>query len=127
MIKPFEFVNAICYLKEDLFEDPQADKDYNAFLINRSLSYFVDTVMFANEMNRYSSIPTKHQFAYYINTIARKKRFSKWAEKTSKSDDLDAVCSYYGYSKQRGKDVLDMLTTEQINYIKERQYTGGRK
>lgn len=127
MIKPFEFVNAICYSKEDLFEDPQADKDYNAFLINRSLSYFVDTVMFANEMNRYSSIPTKHQFAYYINTIARKKRFSKWAEKASKSDDLDAVCSYYGYSKQRGKDVLDMLTTEQINYIKERQYTGGRK
>jgi len=127
MIKPFEFVNAINYSKEDLFEDPQADKDYNAFLINRSLSYFVDTVMFANEMNQYSSIPSKQQFAYYINTIARKKRFSKWAEKASKSDDLAAVCSYYGYSKQRGKDVLDMLTTEQINYIKERQYTGGRK
>jgi hypothetical protein len=127
MIKPFEFVNAINSTKENLFEDPQAEKDYKSFLINRSLSYFPDTIMYANEMNQYSSLPNYQQFAYYINIVARKKRFSKWAEKESKSDDLEAVCSYYGYSKHRGKDVLDMLTTEQLNYIKEKQYTGGRK
>lgn len=127
MIKPFEFVNAINTTKENLFEDPQAEKDYKPFLINRSLSYFPDTIMYANEMNQYSSLPGYQQFAYYINIIARKKRFSKWAEKESKSDDLDAICSYYGYSKRRGKDVLDMLTTEQIKFIKEKQYIGGRK
>ena len=127
MTKPFEFVNAINITKQNLFADPQAEKDYNPFLVNRSLSYFVDTILFASEMNIYSDLSNKQQFDYYINIIARKKRFSKWAEKESKSDDLEAVCSYYGYSKQRGKDVLDMLTTEQINYIKERQYTGGRK
>lgn len=127
MIKPFEFVNAINTTKENLFEDSQAEKDYKPFLINRSLSYFPDTIMYTNEMNQYSSLPGYQQFAYYINIIARKKRFSKWAEKESKSDDLEAVCSYYGYSKRRGKDVLDMLTTEQIKFIKEKQYTGGRK
>lgn len=127
MIKPFEFVNAITYTKENLFEDPQAEKDYKAFLINRSLSYFPDTVMYANEMNQYTSLSGSQQFAYYINIVARKKRFSKWAEKESKSEDLEAVCSYYGYSKQRGKDVLDMLTDEQLKYIKEKQFKGGRK
>lgn len=127
MIKPFEFINAITNSKENLFEDPQAEKDYNPFIINRGLSYFVDTIMFANEMNQYSTIPNYQQFAYYINTIARKKRFSKWAPKESVSDDLEAVCSYYGYSKHRGRDVLDMLTDEQLSFIKEKQYTGGRK
>jgi hypothetical protein len=127
MTKPFEFVNAINYTKEYLFNDPQSEKDYNSFLVNRSLSYFVDTIMFASEMNRYPQLTNKQQFDYYINIIARKKRFSKWAEKESKSDNLDAVCSYYGYSKQRGKDVLDMLSSEQIKFIKEKQYTGGRK
>ena len=127
MTKPFEFVNAINYTKEYLFNDPQSEKDYNSFLVNRSMSYFVDTIMFASEMNRYHQLTNKQQFDYYINIIARKKRFSKWAEKESKSDNLDAVCSYYGYSKQRGKDVLDMLSSEQIKFIKEKQYTGGRK
>jgi len=31
--------------------DDITEKSYNAFMINRSLSYFQDTVFFANEMN----------------------------------------------------------------------------
>ena len=60
---PFDFLNAINETKKDIFrEDPLAQKDYSAFMVNRGLSYFPDTIMFANEMNKNASIPNDWQF-----------------------------------------------------------------
>jgi hypothetical protein len=75
-MSPFDFINAINFTKENLFNDPQAKKDYAAFIVNRGLSYFPDTVMYANEMNRFPSTPEEWQFSYFLNSIAKKKRFS---------------------------------------------------
>ena len=67
-LSPFDFLNAINTTKEDLLEkDPQNIKDYNPFMVNKGLSYFADTVMQANEMNRLYDAPKKWQFQYLLN------------------------------------------------------------
>lgn len=126
MSTPFEFVNAINFTKEDMFQDPQANKDYVPFIVNRSLSYFVDTIMYANEMNRYPDLSNQQQFSFLIHSISKKKRFSKWAPKESISEDLDNVCVFYGYSKREAKDALNILSDDQLNYIREKQNKGGK-
>ena len=78
-----EYLNAINYTKEPLMdtEDEQVEKKYAPFIINRCLSYFIDTVIYANEINKYSSVDKKMQFDYYRKAIRKRKRFSKWQKK----------------------------------------------
>jgi hypothetical protein len=94
-------------------------------MVNRGLSYFRDTVFYANEMNRYYGLDKKLQFAFLLNSVAARKRFSKWF-KAEKLGELEVVKEYYGYSDQKAKDVLDILTPDQIDYIKQKLYRGGK-
>ena len=126
MSTPFDFLNAINFTKEDMFQDPQSNKDYKSFLVNRGLSYFPDTVMYANEMNRYPDLSNQQQFSFLLYSISKKKRFSKWAPKESVSEDLENVCAFYGYSKRVAKSVLNILTEDDLNYIREKQNKGGK-
>jgi hypothetical protein len=93
-----------------------AEKLYVPFLTNKGLSYFVDTVYLANEMNRRSGIDKKLQFSFYLNTVRKRKRFSKW-HKPQLSNDLDAVMLYYGYSYDKARQVLDLLSEDQLSSI----------
>ena len=61
-MNPFDYLNAINNTKEDIMVDDIAEKGYNPFMINRGLSYFNDTVLFANEMNRLHHTPNRLQF-----------------------------------------------------------------
>jgi len=125
MSNPFDYLNAINGSKEDLTSTEQGEKDYPAFMVNRGLSYFRDTVFQANEMNRYNgSLPGRLQFSFLLNSITARKRFSKWF-KAEKLGDLEAVKEYYGYGNQKAKDVLDLHTPEQLVTIKEKLYRGG--
>lgn len=123
---PFDFLNAINENKTDLFEDPQAEKDYNSFLVNRGLSYFPDTIMYANEMNRYFEIPKQWQFDFLLTAIPKKKRFSKWHKKEVPIDDVKLLMKHYKYTEQKVHEIMDLLTPEQINAIKVKYETGGR-
>lgn len=122
---PFDFVNAINFSKDSLFDDPQAEKDYVPFIVNRSLSYFPDTILYANEVNLHSQMPKKWQFEFLRATVTKKKRFSKWTKKSPRSDDLAAVQQYYKYSTERALEVLELLSPEQIEYLKQQMDTGG--
>ena len=125
-MSPFDFINAINDTKKNLFEDPQAQKDYNAYIINRGLSYFPDTILYANEMNQRSSIDKDWQFFFYLNSIPKKKRFSKWAKKDADSKSLQLVMQYYKYSSEKAKEALNVLSVEQLTMIEEKLYKGGR-
>ena len=125
-MSPFEFIAAINETKKDLFEDPQADKDYSPFMINRGLSYFSDTVLYANEMNRYSTIPKDWQFYFLLNTITKKKRFSKWVKKDAETKSLNLVKEYYKYSSERAKEALTVLSPAQVAMIEEKLNKGGK-
>jgi hypothetical protein len=126
-MSPFDFLNAINTTKKDLLrEDPLNEKDYSPYMVNRGLSYFSDTVMMANEMNRNSGIPKKWQNDFLLNTISKKKRFSQWHKKDKNSESLQLVMDYYKYSTERAKEVLSIFTDEQIESIKQRMNRGGR-
>ena len=125
-MNPFEYANAINYTKEDIMIDDITEKAYNPFLINRSLSYFPDTVLAANEMNRNHHIDNRLQFDFFINIIRKRKRFSKWF-KPEQISDLEIVKEYYGYSNEKARQILTLLSTEQINELKTKVAKGGRK
>ena len=123
---PFDFINAINLTKKDLFQEPQADKDYVPFLVNRGLSYFPDTILYANEMNINSSIAKDWQFTFFLNTISKKKRFSKWHKKDAETESLKLVMEYFGYSSEKASDALTILTDDQMKMIKAKLYKGGK-
>ena len=125
-MNPFEYLNAINMTKQDIMVDDIAEKGYNSFIVNRSLSYFNDTVLYANEMNVNHHIDNRLQFDFFINIVRKKKRFSKFMKPETVSD-VEAVKEYYGYSNEKAKSALTLLTSKQINELKKKVYKGGRK
>ena len=122
-----DWLNSINFQKNDLQEeDPTAIKQYAPYIINRCLSGFIDTIMYANEMNINNHLDGRLQYLYYLNTIRKKKRFSPWLKK-DKINDLELVKKYYGYSNEKAKSALSLLNKEQINLIRKKLDTGGKK
>ena len=121
-----DWLNSINFTKENLIEDPSAIKDYAPYIINRCLSGNLDSIMYANEMNKYSFLQKDMQYSFYLNSLRKKKRFSPWLRK-EKVTDLEIIKQYYGYSNEKAFNALKILTPEQINYIKQRLDTGGMK
>jgi hypothetical protein len=125
-MNPFEYLNAINYTKQDIMTDDTAEKSYNSFMVNRSLSYFPDTVLAANEMNINHNVDSRLQFDFLINIIRKRKRFSKWDKKKTNSD-VEVIKEYYGYNDQKALQVLEILSTDQLNELHKKVYKGGRK
>ena len=126
LIKPFDYVNAINYSKKDIMQSSDDEKVYLPFMVNRSLSYFSDTVVIANEMNKYHHLDSRLQFSFLINIIRKRRRFSKWV-KPELENDLESVKRYYGYSNEKARQILSLLSPSQIKQIKDKVNKGGRK
>lgn len=125
-MNPFEYLNAINTSKEDIMVDDITEKQYNAFMVNRGLSYFNDTVLMANEMNQHAHLDNRLQFDFLINIVRKKKRFSKWAKPQIESD-IEVVKEYYGYSNEKARQALTLLSPDDINGLKKKVYKGGTK
>ena len=122
-----DWLNSINQNKKNIMdEDPSSIKEYAPYIINRCLSGHIDCLMYANEMNKLSSLDKKLQYDFFINIIRKKKRFSPWL-KQEKIKDLEVVKSYYGYSNEKAKQALKILTKEQLDFIKSKLETGGTK
>jgi len=124
-VNPFSFVTAINDNK-DIMVDDLAEKAYDPFMVNRSLSYFQDTVLFANEMNVNHHIDKRLQNDFLINMVRKRKRFSKW-DKPNSNSDVEVVKEYYGYNNEKARNALTLLTSEQIDILRQKVYKGGRK
>jgi len=125
-MNPFEYLNSINNTKKDIMIDDIAEKGYNSFMVNRGLSYFADTVVIANEMNRHHHLDARMAYDFLINIVRKRKRFSKWIKPETVSD-VEVVKEYYGYSNEKARQALSLLTSDQINELKKRVYKGGRK
>lgn len=124
-MNPFDFVNSITYSKTDIMNDIN-EKEYAPFLVNRSLSYHQDTLLYANEMNRRFDISHKLQYHYLLNSIRKRKRFAKWA-KPELADDLKIVMEYYLVSREKAEEYLNILSKREIGILKTRMNKGGVK
>ena len=123
-----DYLPAINHTKKNLMDsdDPMWEKKYPAFMVNKVLSGFQDTVMLVNEMNRNHFLDRDMQFQFLLNSIRQKKRFTPFL-KASKIKDIECVKEYYGYNNEKAKTALDLLTKGQLKLIKERLYKGGIK
>ena len=122
-----DWLNSINYSKKNLIdEDPDVEKKYPAYIINRCMSGHLDAIMYANEMNLYHNLNSKLQYDFLLNILRSKKRFSPWVKK-EELKNLDYVKRYYGYSDEKAKQVLPLLSKEQLTFIQEKLERGGLK
>ena len=119
-VNPFDYVKAI---NEKRSIDNHSS--YTPFLSNRAFSYNLDTILAANEMNKYPDLPPEVQFAFMNEAIRKGKRYSSWY-KENESPNLEIVMQFFNCSKQKGLEALQVLTQENLKEIKQRMDTGGR-
>ncbi len=106
-------------------EDEQWEKKYPAFIVNKCLAPFQDTLMLINEINQLHHIDKKMQFDFLLNSLRPRKRFTPWL-KAKKLKNLEYVKEYYGYNNEKAKVALDILNDEQISAIKRKLNKGGK-
>lgn len=126
---PFDYVESINSTKKNMMRDTENDKlaesQYNPWFTNIALSYFPDTILHANLVNQYYEMDHRPQYEFLINSIRPKKRFSKWV-KTTSDEDVEFVCEYYQCNKIRAKEYLSLLSSEQLQAMKEQKEKGGK-
>ena len=122
-----EYLNSINYGKNNLMDsgDVMYEKKYQAYVVNKCLAPFNDTIMLVNEMNRNHHLDKKLQYDFLLNSLRTRKRFAPWM-RSNKSKNLEYVKEYYGYNNEKGKSALNILNDEQIKQIKEKLNKGGK-
>ena len=80
-MSPFDYVNQILQGKKQLIVDDVTESEYVPFLVNRSLSYQIDCLSYANEMNRRSFIDKKLQKYIDDMTFSSKKNVKEVIKK----------------------------------------------
>ena len=122
-----DWLNSINFTKENLIaDDPSAISSYPPYIVNRCLSGTVDSILFANEMNLHPDIDKDMQYNFLLYTLRKRKRFSPWLKK-EQIEDLDLVKKHYGYSNEKAKVALNLLTKTQLEYIRNKHDMGGKR
>jgi hypothetical protein len=120
-----EILNSINYDKKPIFdEEKRVDKLYPSFIVNRCLSFFNDTIFYANEMNCKWQVDKKMQFDFYRFGIRKKKRFSPWVKKTTE-EDLQLIKEVYGYNDSKAQEVLNIIGPSDLDKIRQSIQKGG--
>ena len=122
-MNPFDFVSAINSTKKDLIRDSDnpelAESGYKPFIVNKALSYFIDTILYSNEINLVNGLDNKLQNDYLINSIRKGNRFSKWSKRLQ-DPIVEVVQDYYKVNYSRALEISEILTAEQVDLIKIR-------
>jgi hypothetical protein len=122
---PFDFVKSVSYGKTDIMVDEVDEKAYVPFLTNKALSYHEDAIHFVNEINTRYDMDNRLQYRFFLNTLRKRQRFSKW-DKPKEDGTIDVVKEYYGISTDKAKEYVKLLTSEQCNQLRQRMKTGGK-
>ena len=122
-----DWLNSINYTKKNLIaEDSSAISSYPPYIVNRCLSGSVDSILFSNEMNMAAHLDSDMQYSFLLNILRKRKRFSPWLKK-EQIKDLDLVKKHYGYSNEKAKVALSLLSKTQLDFIRRKYDTGGKR
>ena len=119
-----DFLKSINDTKQNLIVDAKTEKLYTPYIVNRCLSYFTDTILYSNEMNAHSHIDSKLQYDYFLYSVRKRKRFSRWTKQES-PDDLEFIKSHFNYSDKKAKEAIQVLGASGIEALKEKYTKGG--
>ena len=127
IMNPFDYVNSINHKKNNMMRDTDNDQLaedlYKPYVVNKALSYFTDTVFFANHVNQSPHMDNKLQYEFLLNSIRPRKRFAKWV-KSEDNNDLEMVKEYYGFSDSKAIQALSILSPDQIETIRRNMIKG---
>ena len=123
-MNPFDYLNSINDTKKNIMIDAQTEKGYNAFIINRGLSNFIDTAFLANAMNERHILDNKLQYDFLRNAVRKRKRYSKWS-KPLQSNDLDVIKKYFKYNDEKAKEALKVISKENLAEIHKKINSTG--
>jgi hypothetical protein len=122
-----DFLNSINHDKKALLDnDENAQKVYPPFVVNRCLSYFVDTIFHSNEINCRPWLDNKCQFDFYRLSVRKKKRYCSWLKKETE-ENVAIIRQVYGYNESKAREVLNILSSEDINKLRQILEQGGIK
>ena len=126
---PFDYINSINghatnNMMRDTDDDANIEKQYVPWIVNLGLSNFPDTVLHANLMNEYHFLDHRPQYEFLLNSIRPRKRYAKWAKHTG-DEDLDVICTTYNCNRKVARDYLALLSSDQIEALRQRQKVGG--
>jgi hypothetical protein len=127
--KPFIYVESVSNTKKNLMKgtanDELAEKGYDPYKTNKSMSYFSDGILFANEMNMRPHLDNKPQYEYLLNSLRKRKRFARWVKKEPNAS-VEMIMEYYGYGRSKAEEALRVLTDEQLAMIEVALDKGGK-
>jgi nitrogen regulatory protein PII-like uncharacterized protein len=126
---PFDYVNSILKNKLNMIRGSEegieiTSKPYNPYLTNKALSFYVDSVLYANEMNMLSHIDKDQQYEYLINNIRSMNRTHTWF-KQEKNEDIELLMGYYYVNRQRAIEISKFISEEDLKKIKSQVKDGG--
>ena len=129
MSNPFIYADSVSYTKKNLMRgtanDELAEKGYKPYLMNRSLSYHQDAILYINEMNRRPTAEHKWQYEYLLNSLRKRKRYSKW-KKQDPNASVEMIMEYFSYGREKAEQALRDLTDEQLAMIEVALDKGGK-
>jgi len=134
-MSPFDYLNSINQgaKGEDRFShtrgreaDPAEKDNYLPFIINRSLSYHKDAILFSNEMNRLPDLPHHMQFDFYRFALRPRKRFAKWSKQEEASSDIKLIQKAFDYSREKAEQVYDLFDKKQLKEMRRLFDEGGQ-
>jgi hypothetical protein len=96
------------------------ENEYVPFVVNRALSYHIDCILFAQDLNFYKNLDKKLQYDYLFYSIKPYKRpFRKWIKSGSSYDDIKLIQEYFNYSFKKAKEVSNLISEDQLNHIRK--------
>jgi len=122
-----DYLNSINYDKKPLMDsEEESVKGYPAYVVNRCMSYFNDTIFYANEMNCKPHLDIKAQFDFYRLGLRKNKRYSPWLKK-EQDDKIALIKEVFGYNETKAREVLNILRPEDFDKLKKSLDKGGLK
>jgi hypothetical protein len=127
MSNPFDYINNISTSTQSIWEDGVSDKEYNAFMVNRGLSQYRDTVLFAQVMNQNGQfVSPKMQYDFYrLAVTSKKKRFAKWF-KPEKTQQIEELANHFGISINTMENYVSLINETDYDQLIGALYKGGR-
>lgn len=119
----FDIINSLSSGRPELMYDSQMNvnteilQKYTPFLINRAFSMHLSSLTEAQCMNRCSNLPKLMQYDFYRHALRKEKRYGKKWPKERDLDKLNAISSVYECSIDKAREILTVLSDEQLNYL----------
>jgi hypothetical protein len=128
-LTPFDFIRSINEKTENLMDiNPETEREYVPFIVNRGLSFSSDTILYANEMNLNPNTDKRMQYDYLYNSVRRRKRYDKWMKQGEQDEEaIEAIMLVYKVSRKRAFEYLKIIPEKKLaSILKSRGGTNAK-